>query len=116
MKYNKLSSGYPGLNKAKLPNHVAIIMDGNGRWAEKHFFSRIKGHEKGVETVRTIVRTCSEIGISIVSLYAFSTENWERPKIEIKALMKILKYYLVSERKELMDLEEAEEDLGNLFN
>jgi len=86
-----------------LPAHVAIIMDGNGRWARKRLLNRIKGHEKGVETVRTVVRACREIGVSYLTLYAFSTENWQRPKSEIAALMTLLKQFLTSERKELMD-------------
>jgi len=86
-----------------LPFHVAIIMDGNGRWAKQRVLNRIKGHEKGAETVRTIVRTSREIGISILTLYAFSTENWLRPKAEIAALMVLLKRYLKSEKKEMLD-------------
>jgi len=91
------------LATAKLPVHVAIIMDGNGRWARKRLLKRIKGHEQGVETVRKIVRACSEIGISYLTLYAFSTENWQRPKSEVAALMILLKQFLKSERQELMD-------------
>ena len=68
-----------GLDISKLPKHVAIIMDGNGRWAEKRLMNRIRGHEAGAETVRAIVRTCREIGIPILTLFAFSTENWQRP-------------------------------------
>jgi undecaprenyl diphosphate synthase len=90
------------LNPEKLPSHVAIIMDGNGRWAKKRLLNRIKGHEKGSETVRTIVRTCREIGIPILTLYAFSTENWQRPKTEVEALMTILKRFLKSEKSELL--------------
>jgi undecaprenyl diphosphate synthase len=78
-------------------------MDGNGRWAKQRILNRIKGHEKGAETVRTIVRTSREIGISILTLYAFSTENWLRPKAEIAALMVLLKRYLKSEKKEMLD-------------
>lgn len=88
---------------ANLPVHVAVIMDGNGRWARKRLLNRIKGHEKGVETVRTIIRACREIGISCLTLYAFSTENWQRPKSEVAALMTLLKQFLESERQELMD-------------
>jgi len=77
-------------------------MDGNGRWAKKHLLSRIKGHEKGAETVRTIVRTCRELGVSILTLYAFSTENWERPKTEVAALMTLLKGFLESELDEML--------------
>jgi undecaprenyl diphosphate synthase len=86
-----------------LPRHVAIIMDGNGRWAQKRLLNRVKGHEKGVETVRNIVRTCRELNIAVLTLYAFSTENWQRPKAEIKALMVLLKSFLKKELPELRD-------------
>jgi undecaprenyl diphosphate synthase len=91
------------LDPSKLPRHVAVIMDGNGRWAKKRLLNRIKGHEKGVEAVRTIVRTCRELGIFILTLYAFSTENWQRSKSEIAALMTLLERFLNSERQELME-------------
>jgi undecaprenyl diphosphate synthase len=91
------------LDTTKLPNHVAIIMDGNGRWAKKRLLNRIQGHEKGSEAVRTIVRTCREIGIPYLTLYAFSTENWLRPKSEVDALMGLLDKFLKSEQKELLD-------------
>ena len=91
------------LDPANLPRHVAVIMDGNGRWAKKRFMNRIKGHEKGSETVRTVVRTSRELGISVLTLYAFSTENWQRPKAEVAALMMLLDRFLKSERKEMMD-------------
>jgi undecaprenyl diphosphate synthase len=97
------SFNHTGLDSAKLPVHVAIIMDGNGRWAKKRLLNRIKGHEKGTEIVRTIVRACREIGISYLTLYAFSTENWQRPKLEIAALMTLLQQFLKTEQKELMD-------------
>jgi undecaprenyl diphosphate synthase len=97
------SSSAVELDTTKLPTHVAIIMDGNGRWAKKRLLNRINGHEKGSETVRTIVRTCREIGISYLTLYAFSTENWQRPKTEVKALMALLKKFLQSERKEMVE-------------
>ena len=91
------------LDKTKLPTHVAIIMDGNGRWAKKHLLSRIKGHEKGADAVRAIVRACRKIGISHLTLYAFSTENWQRPKSEVDALMALLIKFLKSEQKELSE-------------
>jgi undecaprenyl diphosphate synthase len=97
------SSSAVELDTAKLPAHVAIIMDGNGRWAKKRLLNRINGHEKGSETVRTIVRTCRQIGISYLTLYAFSTENWQRPKTEVKALMALLGKFLQSERKEMVE-------------
>jgi undecaprenyl diphosphate synthase len=85
----------------KLPSHIAIIMDGNGRWAKQRLMNRISGHEKGADAVRRIVRTCREIGIEILTLYAFSTENWQRPKAEVAALMDLLKRFLKSESKEM---------------
>jgi undecaprenyl diphosphate synthase len=97
------------LDVAKLPRHVAIIMDGNGRWAKKRLLNRVKGHEKGVETVRNIVRTCRELHIDVLTLYAFSTENWQRPKSEIKALMVLLKSFL---KKELPELKKRQIRLG----
>jgi undecaprenyl diphosphate synthase len=91
------------LDTTKLPAHVAIIMDGNGRWAKKRLLNRVNGHEKGSETVRTIVRTCRQIGISYLTLYAFSTENWQRPRAEVEALMALLKKFLQSERREMVE-------------
>jgi len=91
------------LDMSKLPVHVAIIMDGNGRWAKKRLANRVKGHEQGLETVRVIVRACREIGIRFLTLYAFSTENWQRPKAEVMALMMLLKMFLKSELKEMQD-------------
>ncbi|MGD9135144.1 MAG: isoprenyl transferase [Desulfobacterales bacterium] len=97
------SSSEMELDKTKLPAHVAIIMDGNGRWAKKRLLNRVNGHEKGSETVRTIVRTCRQIGISYLTLYAFSTENWLRPKAEVEALMALLSNFLRSERQEMVE-------------
>ncbi|MFO7962954.1 MAG: isoprenyl transferase [Desulfobacterales bacterium] len=92
-----------GLDSAKLPKHVAVIMDGNGRWAKKRKLSRITGHNKGTDAVRSVVRTCRELGISFLTLYAFSTENWGRPAEEVNALMELLKRFLRSEEKELLE-------------
>lgn len=91
------------LDPAKLPKHVAIIMDGNGRWARKRALNRIRGHEEGAESVRIIVRTSREIGIRWLTLYAFSEENWKRPKYEVEALMRLLKRFMVSELGEMRD-------------
>jgi undecaprenyl diphosphate synthase len=76
--------------KEKLPEHIAIIMDGNGRWAQKRGNQRIFGHKNGVAAVRDTVEACAELGVKYLTLYAFSTENWNRPKIEIDALMSLL--------------------------
>lgn len=91
------------LDPSKLPRHVAIIMDGNGRWAKKRLLNRVKGHEKGVESVRSIVRTCRKLNIPNLTLYAFSTENWQRPQREINALMSILRTFLKKELPELLE-------------
>ena len=92
-----------GLDFSGLPVHVAIIMDGNGRWAKKRRLNRVKGHEKGAETVRMVLRTCREIGIPNLTLFAFSTENWQRPKTEVAALMRLLKKFLSSEEQEMIE-------------
>ncbi len=86
---------------ARLPAHVAIIMDGNGRWAKQRGEQRVFGHRAGVESVRSIVDTSARLGLKAVTLYAFSTENWKRPKLEISALMQMLKHYLRSELAEI---------------
>jgi len=91
------------IDPARLPKHVAIIMDGNGRWARKRALNRIRGHEEGAESVRVVVRASREIGIGWLTLYAFSEENWQRPKYEIEALMRLLKRFLVSERGEMLE-------------
>ena len=97
-------SGQPATdssNLKKLPHHLAIIMDGNGRWAQERNLSRIEGHRAGAESVRIIVRTCRKIGIPILTLYAFSKENWQRPGREVQALWRLLSRYLKSELDEM---------------
>jgi undecaprenyl diphosphate synthase len=84
-----------------VPRHVAIIMDGNGRWAERRGLDRIEGHRAGIESVRAVVRAAHELGIGQLTLYAFSTENWNRPKGEVDALMGLLEHYLDAELAEL---------------
>ena len=81
----------------RLPKHVAIVMDGNGRWAKKRRKPRLYGHKVGADSVREIVETSREIGVGHLTLYAFSSENWNRPKQEVSGLMNILNSYLVSE-------------------
>jgi len=86
-----------------LPEHIAIIMDGNGRWARKKGLLRINGHEAGVESVREITRECAKLHIGQLTLYAFSAENWKRPKREVNFLMRMLKKFLIGERQEIAD-------------
>ena len=93
----------PTFDTEKLPKHVAIIMDGNGRWAKRKGMLRIVGHENGTKSVRTTVEACAEIGIKNLTLYAFSTENWNRPKTEVNTLMKLLVKSLKKEIKTLQD-------------
>ena len=96
----------PGMNDidpSRLPQHVAIIMDGNGRWAKRHALGRIFGHRKGAEAVRATVRTCRRLGISYLTLYAFSMENWLRPRHEVSALLMLLEEYLDNELQEMME-------------
>jgi undecaprenyl diphosphate synthase len=85
----------------RLPRHIAVIMDGNGRWAKKRGKPRIFGHRAGAESVKAIVDTCARLQIEAVTLYAFSTENWKRPKSEVSGLMSMLKRYLKSELREV---------------
>ena len=87
----------------RIPKHLAIIMDGNGRWAESQGKPRTYGHQIGAERVREIVTACRELGVQVLTLYSFSTENWKRPAVEIKTLMGILKNYVLSERKLMLD-------------
>lgn len=87
----------------KLPRHLAIIMDGNGRWAKARMLPRIMGHRKGVQTVKLIVEECSKIGISYLTLFAFSAENWSRPKSEVRSLMALLKKYIKMEVPRMME-------------
>jgi undecaprenyl diphosphate synthase len=89
------------INKDKLPKHLAIIMDGNGRWAKQKGFLRAFGHEKGTKSVRVTVEICAELGIENLTLYAFSTENWNRPKLEVDTLMNLLISSLKKEFKTL---------------
>lgn len=89
------------LEAGGLPEHIAIIMDGNGRWAKERHRPRIEGHRNGVNTVREIVRACGELEVQYLTLYAFSTENWKRPKAEVTLLMELLMHYLKIELEEL---------------
>jgi len=91
------------INTNKLPNHIAIIMDGNGRWAKQKGMVRVFGHENGTKSVRETVEACAELGIKNLTLYAFSTENWNRPKVEVRTLMKLLVKSLKKEIQTLQD-------------
>ncbi|MGB7329345.1 MAG: polyprenyl diphosphate synthase [Rubripirellula sp.] len=88
---------------ADRPAHIAIIMDGNGRWATSRDLPRIEGHRRGVNTVRMISETCAELGVEAVTLYCLSSENWKRPQAELDFLMHLLEQYLVEERRTIMD-------------
>lgn len=90
------------LDKSRIPEHVAIIMDGNGRWAKRRGLPRMAGHRRGIARLRKIVPAAKDYGIKILSLFAFSTENWNRPKREIRGLFKTLERYLKDEVEELM--------------
>jgi undecaprenyl diphosphate synthase len=103
----------PDINPDRIPGHVAIIMDGNGRWAKKKGLSRVSGHEEGTESVRIIVRESRRLGIKWLTLYAFSEENWKRPRYEIDALMRILKRFLKSELNEMLENRIRFQTIGN---
>ncbi|WP_051670400.1 isoprenyl transferase [Bryobacter aggregatus] len=90
------------LDPARLPRHIAVIMDGNGRWAKERRLPRIAGHKSGVDSVRNIVESAARLGIEALTLYAFSTENWKRPSLEVEALFRLLRLYLHSELATLM--------------
>ncbi|MEW6320974.1 MAG: isoprenyl transferase [Acidobacteriota bacterium] len=91
------------VNPQRLPRHVAIIMDGNGRWAAKRHLPRVEGHRAGIESVRAAVETSARLGLEVLTLYAFSVENWKRPAAEVNTLMVLLKRYLRSELSTLLD-------------
>ncbi len=100
----KLKTEVPAaLQGAHIPRHIAIIMDGNGRWARAQGLRRVFGHESGAESVREITRECARLGVGRLTLYAFSADNWKRPKREVDFLMSLLKKYLIQERGEIMD-------------
>ena len=101
------------INKDNLPKHLAIIMDGNGRWAKQKGLLRALGHESGTKAVRETVETCAKLGIENLTLYAFSTENWNRPKLEVDTLMKLLIKSLKNELKTLMNNNIRLNTIGN---
>jgi len=98
-----ISQAMTELNKDSLPRHLAIIMDGNGRWAKSRGLPRIEGHRRGSKSVRDIVTSCREIGIKVLTLFAFSSQNWRRPALEVNSLMSLLSFYVKNERKSILD-------------
>lgn len=106
---NELKPGTPelalaaSLDPSKIPAHIGIIMDGNGRWARSRSLPRVAGHKAGVEPVRMCVDTCARIGVEVLTLYAFSVENWKRPKMEVETLWRLLQYYLKREVPRLLE-------------
>lgn len=99
-----------------VPQHIAIIMDGNGRWAQERGHNRFYGHVRGAKRVKEIVKESDKLGIKYLTLYAFSSENWKRPKLEINLLMKILKKFLISERDELYENNVCFKSIGEIKN
>lgn len=107
-------SSNTAIDKNKMPIHVAVIMDGNGRWAKKHGRIRTIGHQSGVKSVRNTVERAAELGVKYLTLYAFSTENWNRPKMEINALMQLLVRTINKETKTLTDNEIRLNAIGDI--
>jgi undecaprenyl diphosphate synthase len=102
------------LDPRKIPRHVAIIMDGNGRWAQRRGMYRVRGHVAGMESVRVVTRLARRLGISHLTLFAFSEENWQRPAMEIRVLMALMRSYLRRELREMLDNQIALKAIGNL--
>jgi undecaprenyl diphosphate synthase len=102
------------LDPARIPTHIAIIMDGNGRWAGRRHLPRVAGHQAGVAPVRIAVETCARLGVKVLTLYAFSVENWKRPRTEVETLWRLLRYYLRQELPELQKNDVRLEAIGRL--
>lgn len=107
------SSKIDNIESSRVPRHIAMIMDGNGRWAKERGMERIFGHHQGVETVRKMVEACTELGVEYLTLYAFSTENWARPKKEVNALMELLVSTLKVELEKLHNNNVRLHTIGN---
>jgi undecaprenyl diphosphate synthase len=103
------------LTQGKLPRHIVVIMDGNGRWANRKGFDRISGHKEGMKSVKSVVKASRELGIKAVTLFAFSAQNWKRPKSEVNALMELLKEYLIKEVNRLVEKEIKLNAIGRLW-
>src|SRR5580765_7060993 len=102
------------LDPARLPEHIAIIMDGNGRWANRRSLPRVAGHKAGIGPVRSTVESCARLGIKALTLYAFSIENWKRPRAEVETLWRLLRFYLRRELPELQKNDIRLEAIGRL--
>src|SRR5258708_14253553 len=102
------------LDPARLPEHIAIIMDGNGRWANRRSLPRVAGHKAGIGPVRSTVESCARLGIKALTLYAFSVENWKRPRAEVETLWRLLRFYLRRELPELQKNDIRLEAIGRL--
>ncbi|MCB2292080.1 isoprenyl transferase [Clostridium algoriphilum] len=113
-KRDKEISNNLDLDMSKIPKHIAIIMDGNGRWAKERNLPRALGHKAGVEAIRRIVKECNKLGVGYLTLYAFSTENWNRPLKEVDSLMKLLVEYLKNEFEELNANDVVINSIGNI--
>ena len=100
----------------KIPRHVAIIMDGNGRWAAERGLARTEGHRRGADSVQAIVEACGDFGVEFLTLYAFSTENWKRPKSEVAALMKMLERFLKTKTEEMLKQNVRLQAIGRLHD
>jgi undecaprenyl diphosphate synthase len=100
----------------KIPRHVAIIMDGNGRWAAERGLARTEGHRRGADSVQAIVEACGDFGVEFLTLYAFSTENWKRPKSEVNALMKMLERFLKTKTEEMLKQNVRLQAIGRLHD
>jgi undecaprenyl diphosphate synthase len=111
---SSLPESFSPLDRSNLPRHVAIIMDGNGRWAQRRGLLRVRGHVAGVESVRTVTRLARKLGISYLTLFAFSEENWQRPSMEIRVLMALLRRYLHRELSEMQENQIALKAIGDL--
>jgi undecaprenyl diphosphate synthase len=99
-----------------IPRHIAIIMDGNGRWARERGLPRTEGHRRGADSVRRVVEACGELGVAFLTLYAFSSENWKRPKREVEALMRLLQHFLKSKTPEMMEQNVRLQAIGRLHD
>jgi undecaprenyl diphosphate synthase len=109
-----MSAPTPPLSSASLPRHLGIIMDGNGRWAQRHGRPRLEGHRAGAESVRDITRASRELGLEALTLYAFSSQNWQRPIDEVAGLMQLLREFLIDERSEILDNQIRLDAIGDI--